>query len=204
VLRPAAGKEPGGLQAQLEVELERAMLEAGRTKRSSAPPTGVANRVNDLTLSAGSDGFLLEWTYVNDADYDRNGVVSISDLTPIGLGFGKQNSDPAWENFRVADGDGNGEINLADVTPVGRNFGNNISHWMLQNSFTGTSGWVDNGMLEPELPQARIGIVLHEPLEQWYRIVPVDAEGFRGEPSNATRLDVNGPTVVAVSGNSGL
>src|SRR5690606_24050032 len=141
--------EPGGLQLRLEAKLERVLLESGRERTASAPPQGEANRVGDLRINYLDGQYRLSWTYVQIADYDRNGIVSISDLTPIGIGFGRSSEDQAWDSFKVPDGDGNDGINLANMTHVGQNFGNNIDHWMLQNSYPRTSGWVDDVALTP-------------------------------------------------------
>ncbi len=59
-----------------------------KNKLVSKPPTGPANRVTDLTLLDNLDRtFTLTWTYKNVGDYDQNGVVSISDITPLAKHF---------------------------------------------------------------------------------------------------------------------
>ncbi len=50
----------------------------------SIAPTGGDNRVTDLTLTDHYDGTnTLEWRYRNLGDYDQNGAVGISDITPL-------------------------------------------------------------------------------------------------------------------------
>jgi hypothetical protein len=74
----------------------------------------------------------LTWEERNIGDYDNNGIISISDITPIGILF-KQTSashDPDGE-ITLVDGDGNGEINLADLTPIARNFGRSLAGYSL-------------------------------------------------------------------------
>ncbi|MCH7471594.1 hypothetical protein IIA79_01385 [bacterium] len=72
----------------------------------------------------------LAWYSVNPGDYDQNGVVGISDISPLGMNLGEKSEDgiefdPAT-HFAAIDGDGNGEINIGDLTVIGRNFGNSI------------------------------------------------------------------------------
>ena len=73
--------------------------------------------------------------YTNPGDYDQNGEVGITDLTPLGLLFGEVvDSGPITGIYgvqgypvqQVIDGDGNGEINIGDITPIGTNFGNDV------------------------------------------------------------------------------
>ena len=74
---------------------------------------------------------ILSWYYLNTGDYDQNGVVNISDLTPLGINI--HTSGPFAEDSAqwIVDGDGNGEINLADITPIGVNFGNTIDGYII-------------------------------------------------------------------------
>ncbi|MCB1219292.1 MAG: hypothetical protein H7A35_05400 [Planctomycetales bacterium] len=99
-----------------------------RNVNASAPMSALAG-----PMFSGSDALISTVQYTNPGDYDQNGVVTIADLTPLGLHFGK--SGPFGEDLlfigvesypveTVVDGDGNGEINLADLTVIGQNFGN--------------------------------------------------------------------------------
>jgi len=120
---------------QLTDELLRVLSAGEQSRWASAPPAGQRNAVTDLAL-VGSDslGYQLAWTYVNTGDYDRNGEVGVSDLTPIGIYFGAREGDPYWEEARVADGDGNGEINVSDITPIGQNFLSQLSGYEVFSS----------------------------------------------------------------------
>ena len=69
----------------------------------------------------------LSWGYYCTGDYDQNGEVNISDLTPLGVNFNATGPFDADSALAVIDGDGNGEINIADVTPIGQNFGVTVS-----------------------------------------------------------------------------
>jgi hypothetical protein len=70
---------------------------------------------------------MIQWSHLNPGDYDQNGAVNISDLTPLGLHFGATGPFNSNSVQWVVDGDHNGEINLADITVIGQNFGNEVA-----------------------------------------------------------------------------
>ena len=98
------------------------------TRSASTPPT---SSLSQATLSWDAAHSLLSWRYCNEGDYDQNGEVNISDLTPLGLYFNQSCSWPAEENSAksCADGDRNGQINISDLTPIGRNLGCSLQWW---------------------------------------------------------------------------
>jgi PKD repeat protein len=131
-------------------------------KVTAAAPHGPGNAVFDLAFELidpdGPEGFQppagirLSWTERQLGDYDQNGEVGISDLTPLGVNFGESvaydplethDGIPHWPegdpdaagglNWRLAriDGDGNGEFNIADVTPIGLNWKSTISGYRI-------------------------------------------------------------------------
>ena len=89
----------------------------------------VNTTVNGGALNIEWDGTdTLTWLYNNPADYDQNGEVGISDLTPLGINLNKDASGATVEDsLSVVDGDKNGLITLADITPIGVNFGNSCN-----------------------------------------------------------------------------
>jgi hypothetical protein len=114
----------------LRAELERVLANRGIELDSAGLPTrGISKapprsyfeplRLDDLA----GNGAGLSWLHVQTGDYDLNGEVNISDLTPVGIYLGTNSSSINWLAAQVADGDLNGEINIADVTPIGQNFG---------------------------------------------------------------------------------
>ena len=92
----------------------------------STPPVSAASAA---VLAYDEVESTLSWHFASQGDYDQNGEVGISDLTPLGLNFGAVSPGGAGQPFSyasvesVVDGNGDGEINIGDVTPIGVNFG---------------------------------------------------------------------------------
>jgi hypothetical protein len=82
-----------------------------------------------LNLNAKTSSFF--WYYVNPGDYDQNGEVGISDLTPLGANFNAEGPFDVSSARIVIDGDGNQIINISDITPIGANFGNHIGSFAI-------------------------------------------------------------------------
>src|SRR5690606_9963876 len=60
--------------------------------------------------------------YNCQGDYDQNGLVTVADLTPLGIHLNTEVVDPLSTRAHV-DGDKNDFVTLADLTPIGANFG---------------------------------------------------------------------------------
>lgn len=87
------------------------------------------SKVNNLTAVNNGDGSAtLQWSERHTGDYDCNGQVSLGDLTPLGINFGKifTPADADWAQLEVIDGDNNGAIVLGDLVPIGINFGSRL------------------------------------------------------------------------------
>jgi len=115
--------------AQASLLADSAGKHAGLPHQVSAPPVDEASRT---TLSYNEAGKVLSWGYFNSGDYDQNGEVGVSDLTPLGQHFGETspagppNPFPLSTVLAIIDGNGDGEINIADITPIGMHFGTRI------------------------------------------------------------------------------
>ena len=130
-----------GLLAQFALAPDDAAPETSLRSASKAVPP-----VDDLTRNARWN--ILSWHYLNPGDYDQNGIVGITDLTPLGQNFLNEGPfDPASAQWMV-DGDGNGEINLADISVIGQNFGNTVHGYELYAS--------PEGAAYPEVSAARL------------------------------------------------
>lgn len=91
---------------------------------AAAAPTSAASGNVHLQRGSGSLGAILfSWKYANQGDYNQDGLVGVSDLTPLGLNFGASGPFEDDTALWMIDGDGNGEIGVSDITPVGANFG---------------------------------------------------------------------------------
>jgi hypothetical protein len=191
----SAAPVPPGIDAELWAQLtaELARVVAARGKVTSLAAQGRGSRVLDFWLldNSGGVGF---WGYRNQGDYDLNGLVTISDLTPIGAHFGKRSNDPNWETIQVVDGDSNGEINISDVTPLGNNFGARVAGYVIQEkdsliSDYETIGFVDLSqaqLVQGGYPYFFLVPIAGQPL-RWYRVVPsaTDVAPYElGVPSN--------------------
>ncbi|MCB1186348.1 hypothetical protein KDL29_04195 [bacterium] len=121
-----SGFSGSGVLARLEFQ----PADSGERSSSAAPSTEASR----MQLYFAPDFGLLYWYYRNQGDYDQNGEVNISDLTPLAIHFGKAAAGGSFDFTKVesvVDGDGNGEINISDISPIGANFGNSVQDFKL-------------------------------------------------------------------------
>lgn len=76
----------------------------------------------------------LHWYMVNPGDYDQNGMVGISDLTPLVIYFGMAGPFSFFGHPSVVDGHNDGEINISDITPIVLNWNNYIEGFNVYGS----------------------------------------------------------------------
>jgi PKD repeat protein len=127
---------PEGVDAQVWEELKSALATAlqGSTHTASTAPTSGAS-APALLLNPGSG--MLSWGHSLNGDYDQNGEVNISDLTPLGIRIGNSNGGQPFDYYSadaVVDGDSNGEINISDVTQIGVNYGRVVKNYNVYTS----------------------------------------------------------------------
>ncbi|MCC7476966.1 PKD domain-containing protein [bacterium] len=104
----------------------------GGRKPSAAPDSdGAAS-----TLAYDSEAQTLEWQHFSPGDYNQDGQVAVSDLTPIGIHFNKDvpaGSDPDGRDAAsiedVVDGSNDGKVNVSDLTAIGLNFQDRVSSY---------------------------------------------------------------------------
>ncbi|UNM09108.1 MAG: PKD domain-containing protein [Planctomycetales bacterium] len=123
------------------VHFERGAL--GSVRAASKAPTGPGSR-SDISYELNTT-YGLFWHYYNQGDYDQNGEVNISDLTPLGIHLKEVGPFGPATIPGMIDGDANGEINLADITPIGANFGARVSSYNLYASDDFDDFPADNG-----------------------------------------------------------
>lgn len=102
-------------------------------RQVSGAPAGTRNEVDDLAITAQSTtSATLHWTEKNVGDYNNNGTVGITDLTPLAILFGQEiasASDPVWA--ALIDGNADGKLSIADLTPIGQNFGDRCDGYLV-------------------------------------------------------------------------
>lgn len=100
-------------------------------RQSSAAPAGDASAT---ALSLDIANSTLNWRYYSAGDYDQNGVVGITDLTPLGIHFGEVGPFDIDTSRAVIDGNGNGAIDLSDLVIIGANFERRVAGYRVYES----------------------------------------------------------------------
>lgn len=169
----------GRLTAELVQELSR-----GASEILQHPPAGEANRVTDLELIDDGGNMSLQWSYVNVGDYNRDGLVGVSDLTPVGQYFEVADGDPQWDTARYADGNGDGRITVNDITQIGQNFLSQVSGYMVQGSHFAAGPWDSIQQLAFVPPGGTEPVTFNHPLGDAsyssYSVAPADSGGALG------------------------
>jgi len=111
-------------------------LASGPARSASAqlPTASGCIARNFSYLDEGDGSVTFSWTFHNTGDYNQDGEVNISDITPIGINFGKHDGGGDWASASLADGDENGEVNIGDLTPIGQNYQTLVSGYKLEQS----------------------------------------------------------------------
>lgn len=180
---PPAQVDPA-IWEKLTSELASSLWAHREGKLVSAAPQGDANRVDLSMVDDGFGGFMLEWSYLNVGDYDRNGEVNVADITPIAVYFSSSQVDANWAEAQLADGDGNGEVNVADVTPIAVNYLSQIAAYEVQGSYFQYGPWDGIDQLAYVPPGGTEPMAFIYPLGasnySTYSVVPVDSAGVEG------------------------
>jgi len=180
-------------------------------KLVSTPPTGEANRVTDLAITDNGGGtYTLSWHYRNLGDYDQNGTVGISDITPIAMHYNETYTLTDVNCLlAVIDGSGNGVVDIADITPLAINYGVDCEGYNVEGDDTWQSPFneVDTISLGEATGAERkqFAYMLNPPEYDYYRVVPKDSVGVSGEPSSIAAIHGGeGPSIISVSPTAGL
>ena len=168
------------------------------SRRISEPPTKQFNKVHDLEATdLGNGQVKLDWTQLNLADYDLNGLVNISDLTPLGMNLGEKGTWTESDPFYWIDGDHNGELNISDITPIAQNFGISIGGYNIYRDNVlfpalGEGMWTagpEYGTKPDGLP-LHYAVVLTSPGDGSFTVAPVDYDGLEGIMSFPSELSI--------------
>ncbi|OPX23614.1 MAG: hypothetical protein B1H03_01115 [Planctomycetales bacterium 4484_113] len=132
---------PAGVDDALFARLKQALAEAliaRRARAASMLPTGPANSVDSLdSTNTSADEVVLEWQGKNIGDYSMDGIVNISDITPLAAHFNEEVASAAHPDTAAwIDGNGDGVINISDITPLAANFGNSLSGYVVLHAET--------------------------------------------------------------------
>lgn len=158
---------------------------AGMTaaQRAVSSTPGYRDFVTDLTLS----GEVLLWTYRNTGDYNLDGLVGVSDLTPIGQHYEAREGDANWAQAKHADGNGDGMVTVSDITQIGQNFGNLVVGYEVWGGNSVGGEWSFMGEAPMEFlrddaarPYFRVGVSGFSA----YRVWPYDGSDDEGWWSN--------------------
>jgi hypothetical protein len=114
------------LKARLGEAIEGQLAQAGSKQTLSAPtsPASSTRLLYDVDLEE------FQWRYYNQGDYNQDGEVNISDLTPLASHLNEAVPDTPDRDASiqsVVDGDGNGLITISDITPLGAALGNRVT-----------------------------------------------------------------------------
>lgn len=192
------------LVEQLNAEFARLGIDPDKVPAKA--PAGSGNGVFDLVVGISDpdgegpllpDGIELSWTERSIGDYDGNGIVNISDLTPLGqkldtevayrageavvyYPLGDPVADSAnWLNARV-DGDGNGLISQADITPIAQHWKEILSGYRVYRRGPGGGGGFEL-LPDPESPSSGYSIQRSAQPGQPVRYSYVDEPPLPGE-----------------------
>ena len=193
----------------------------------SAEPSDLSRVAADVPINTGSlcplaydaESNTLTLQYVNAGDYDQNGVVSASDLVPLGRHYGTSGPFSFESVLSVVDGNQNGQVEVADLSVIGQNW----CHAVESYNFYGSNvpgdipaGYADPSTIDPlvkiDLTDAlgnpvvdRLQIAFEPRADHqfdYYWARP-EAEGREGIASNSISTIVNNPPVASLVASPG-
>ena len=181
-------------------------------KSVATPPTDDDNRVNDLTLTDHYDAtYTLSWRYRNLGDYDQNGTVGISDITPLAIHYNEEVPEDDTEQRNsiqaVVDGSGNDIVDIADITPIAMNYGTECAQYSIRSALSHPENIEDTteiGTAPVALAEGEdrkvFSVELAEEPRTYIAVAPMDAEETPGELSNMVIIP-NHPPVAQLLAN---
>ncbi|MCB1188292.1 hypothetical protein KDL29_14100 [bacterium] len=94
-------------------------------------PTGAANAFEIAgSVNENTGQPEISWPEINSGDGDNNGLVTLSDLTPLGISLNTTGVTPGSQADK-ADYDRNGSVTISDLTPLGINLGTGLAGYAI-------------------------------------------------------------------------
>jgi hypothetical protein len=187
--------KPEGVDEHVWKAITGEFLRNFPVNRTVSAPPAVAPIPNIEWQGAPGSVLVLRWSYNNFGDYDLNGEVGISDLTPIAVNYlfpAEQNELTMW-----LDQSGDGEVGIPDVTPIALNYLCTVDGYVIEYSSEQSGGFSEAGRIEfnsdggidktqiPYLFEAQIDSGV--PFESWFRVRSYHGETL-GPPSASVRI----------------
>jgi len=149
------------------------------------------------------------WYYVNPGDYNQDGLVGISDLSPLGRELGAAGPFAFPTAQSVIDGNTDGAISVADLTVIGQYWGNRVEGYNLYASPNITYVPATFDAISSLHPVASVSLdqTQGDPLSDrlWFSYAPAEeeeglifwarpyADGEEGTRSNISSTDMESP-----------
>jgi len=205
---------PPGVDRQLFEKLKSALsdnLLVCGGKSASTAPAGSMNVVDDLTIWSEDEQLSLMWHYRNVGDYDQDGTVGISDITPLAIHYNEEWGGDENSIQAVVDGSWNHEIGIEDITPIAQYYGVNCAGYVLQNSPVSDPedpGWNSIAAFDFSLASGigRFSFVVSAEVGEYpyYRVRPYDGSSVVGVPGEVVEFVPEPPAIESVSPQSGV
>jgi hypothetical protein len=186
--------------AQLRATLDKLLADRASGKQPAALPS--SQGYAGLVVTSGDGTFHLTWTYKNTGDYNSDGEVNISDLTPLGIHLRKTSASPDWNVAQAADGDDNGEVTVSDLTPIGMNLFAQVNGYNIYGGDNPTGPWalvdsVPTSEGAAGFPRQFDHDLTATPAYTWYALAPYDSTG-----ADAVGQDTESPGALVQLGQS--
>jgi hypothetical protein len=158
----------------------------------ASPPTGAVNAITGFAVYTEGAQIRPYWRYRNAGDYDQDGTVGVSDITPIAVNYNAQVSDENTLEGVIGYSviPEMSKVTVAAITPIAQYFGVRCDGYVVQNADSIDGPW--NSIASIPFSQGQgMGRKLFQPIIDpgpgaWYRVRPICGAEV-GEPSNAVQ-----------------